>query len=443
LLAAVILLVGIPISAQATVWYVDAAVPGPGSGTPEDPFVTIQAGIDAAVGGDQVLVAAGTYQAIDFDGKAVTVQSESGPEATVIQGGFNLAAVTIDSGEGNDSVLKGFTITQASLSHGIYVSTASPVIEENIIEGNGGVLGGGIGAGSSSLIIRNNTIRDNGAAGIYSAAHGGGIYLAGEGTPEVYNNLIQDNRAYAGMGMPRNYWGGGLYAQEGSPRIMGNVFVGNEAEGGLGGGLFLTDTTSAVVANNTFYNNEAPSSEYTGGAGAFLSHGNQLLLFVNNIVQGSRGMGVGCVPGVGASLKTNALWDNLDGDYTDDCPAGTGDLFVDPVLADPAGGDYHLTETSPLIDQGSLVAAGLPEEDFYGEPRRTDGDGDGTPAYDIGADEAPGSEGWGVVAASTAAPLHGHLKTESRVSNHLGAFLIPVALALFLRSWIRAQGKAD
>lgn len=48
---------------------------------------TIQGGIDAAAPGDTVLVAPGTYvERVDFLGKAITVTSEAGPAATVIDG---------------------------------------------------------------------------------------------------------------------------------------------------------------------------------------------------------------------------------------------------------------------------------------------------------------------------------------------------------------------
>ena len=49
---------------------------------------TIQAGIDAAVDGDEVVVAPGTYfEAIDFLNKAITVRSSGGAAVTTIDGG--------------------------------------------------------------------------------------------------------------------------------------------------------------------------------------------------------------------------------------------------------------------------------------------------------------------------------------------------------------------
>jgi len=76
-------------------------------------YARIQEAIDAALGGDTVLVAPGTYEErIDFKGKSVTVQSEHGPEVTVIDAEYLGTAVSFQNGEGPDSILDGFSILE-------------------------------------------------------------------------------------------------------------------------------------------------------------------------------------------------------------------------------------------------------------------------------------------------------------------------------------------
>ena len=82
-------------------------------------YSTIQAGIDAAAVGDTVLVTDGTYTGqgnrdLDFEGKAITVQSENGPNNCIIncEGSWDAErqGFYFHSGETNSSVVRGLTI---------------------------------------------------------------------------------------------------------------------------------------------------------------------------------------------------------------------------------------------------------------------------------------------------------------------------------------------
>ena len=144
---------------------------------PED-YVTIQAGIDAAVFGDTVLVASGTYTGdgnmdLDFHGKAITLTSENGPELTVVDCEYNGRGFYFTNGEGADSILEGLTIRNGYASGfggGIYCDDSSPAIANCTVTDNKAGHGGGIGcADNSSPTIVNCTITGNGDSG------GGGI----------------------------------------------------------------------------------------------------------------------------------------------------------------------------------------------------------------------------------------------------------------------------
>ncbi|MHC4945036.1 MAG: right-handed parallel beta-helix repeat-containing protein, partial [Planctomycetota bacterium] len=173
-----------------------------------DDYSTIQGAIDASVNGDTIIVKPGTYvENIDFKGKAITVTSDQGPDVTIIDGGQPVdpdfgSVVSFMSGEGPDSVLEGFNLTNGSGNLiGIYyrgggiccVNSSSPTIVNNIISGNSADLQGGgvVCLNSSSPTIENNTINDN------SSNFGGGIYL-NNSSPKIGNNLFTGNSANQG-----------------------------------------------------------------------------------------------------------------------------------------------------------------------------------------------------------------------------------------------------
>jgi pectin methylesterase-like acyl-CoA thioesterase len=99
-------------------------------------YSTIQAGIDASVNGDTVLVAPGIYhEHLNFSGKGILLKSVEGPATTITRQLDGVPLVTFNTNEGPSSIIQGFTIF-GSTGAGIYCYNASPIIQDNIIENN-------------------------------------------------------------------------------------------------------------------------------------------------------------------------------------------------------------------------------------------------------------------------------------------------------------------
>lgn len=276
------------------------------------PFTSIQAAIDAAISGvDEILVHDGTYvESISFLGKAIIVWSENGPETTIIDGGKKGCVVIFESGEGIDSVLDGFTITNGRDDHGagIHCIYSSPtitgcVIKHNVADYNGGGIfcnfsssplvvncviekntslrsGGGIFSGDldSSPIIDNCTISQNTATN-----EGGGILYQQSSASKITNCTIIDNMVLAKYGM-----GGGIYFGDYcSPEIIHCVIAGNSVEGiiGRGGGIYCRNYSLLTIIDSTITENWAGNQ----GGGIFCGISSSVVsnsVFLKNNAQG-------------------------------------------------------------------------------------------------------------------------------------------------------------
>ena len=161
---------------------------------------TIQAAITAALPGDEVVVAPGTYlETIDLLGKAITVRGSdpsdwSVVEATIIDGSASGTVVQIMSGEGRSTVLSGLVVTNGlwGVGGGIRVDDSSPTISRCIIRDNEASLGAGISvAYGGDPLIDDCIIRDNVATG--HPAGGGGIANVSGSQADVSNTMLCGN----------------------------------------------------------------------------------------------------------------------------------------------------------------------------------------------------------------------------------------------------------
>ena len=251
---------------------------------------TIQAGINAANNGDTVLVGPGTYsEAINFQGKAITVESSAGPASTIIDGANNAFVVTFQTNETRSSILSGFTIqdggtSQAyTLSGGVQaINGSNPSILGNTITNNACF---GVYSQNSAPLIQNNEISSNSFSGSLngnpcSPGIGGsfyqrasGVYLIweqGGSAPSmpavVSGNTIENNTVSAGVEIGAA--GVSVLALYGAAYPQGLYYVvednivrnnGSDSTYEVGGGLYLYQATgmSGVFSQNLVYGNTA------------------------------------------------------------------------------------------------------------------------------------------------------------------------------------------
>jgi len=359
--------------------------PGPTELAVPGTYTTIQAAINAAEDGDVVVVAAGTYtddgnRDLKFNGKAITVRAESGPDVTTIDcKGISTAkpyrAFIFNDSEDSNSVVEGFTIIRGLASEAdahlkgwggaVYCETSSPKFINCVFHGNTASFGGAIACKTASPIFDSCTFISNHAK--YEQGDGGAITSEGGAGPKFRSCEFTNNDAI-GRGGVINFSGA-------SANFSNCTFETNRATSF--GGVAFCNTSSPVFADCIFYKNSGQS----GGAVYATSQSNPTIERCSMVQNSANEDGGGLVCGTNSrfsiresiiafsmsgeaisiqdvnstpNVTCTDIFGNAGGNWDSDSLAAklgvSGNFSADPDFCDLTTGDLRLNSDSPCLE---------------------------------------------------------------------------------------------
>ncbi|MEI9955039.1 MAG: hypothetical protein WDM90_01690 [Ferruginibacter sp.] len=343
--------------------YVNAAATGTNNGTSwTNAYTNLQTAITNTTAGNEVWVAAGTYQpglSVPFNmkegvkvyggftsgmasfssrnyvtnvtnlignGVGIVAFASTITNATILDG-FKLNGNTthaIDNTAGGSPILSNLVVSNninstASRGGGMTSSaTGHPVLNNVLFSGNTSVYAGGAISLSTNSVVGGGLSLTNVTFLNNSTSHplgGGALYCNLQNSTTTGNLVMMDSVVFDGNTTSANNSGGGaLYVTGNGGETIGTqvVFVNNTATGSTfswGGAVYAVVSNSALRLSNTlFINNSVTSPNGYGGAFSMgtnsVGNGRDTLInvtFVNNSVTGA------------TTFKGGAVWDNSNG----------------------------------------------------------------------------------------------------------------------------------
>jgi hypothetical protein len=388
------------LAASSAAMAADIHVPG------DQPTIQ-QAIVSASDGDRVLVDAGTYAEHIDFLGKNIQVLSTAGAAATVIDGTQSGTVATFQTGETHDASLSGFTIRGGSAPSrngvakggGIFIEGASPLIFDNVIVGNVACDGGGVEVISGSPHIRHNHVQHNrskaGCHGYGAGLNietpldalvednliegnggpdaGGGVSLLDSGHATLAGNIIRENSAPAGSG---------VYSRLSNLRLVDNVIVSNSDQGLNSSFERRVKNTVLALVNNTIADN--------GQIEVTISAAHGRMEGFNNIIRSTRAdYSILCssVAANRANFSHNLVYSTDGAEMVDlNCNLAAGGLIdEDPrFIGTPGAHAYWLQAGSPAIDAGINSADKHVRQDATGAPRIVNG------TVDLGAYEFRG-----------------------------------------------------